>query len=961
MARLTGLRRAQRLGSVRGEGGFALLATLALMAMFSVTIIALLGMTFTSMAATAASSARANQLRAADGALEIAVNQIRMDPDAGLGAAAACHLGTPDVSFDQGTAGTSDDVVVALDCCPHLDVACTTAAPVPPKVPATANTNHVTLLGDAYGGKLWGSGRWKTDCGPAPGPGCLPWGFGLGNVNYFAVGHEISDADHASLIYSGPAPLQFVGNVDVKRGAVALRNPVSAGPALQVGGDYRQGDAGLFAAQSGGSCGELSPDFAWTRAGAVEDLHDGPSCGDASVAGLGDAAALQRPAPAANPQSVPTSCPSSAVVTFAPGTYDATQTAALNRLFSGGCHKTYLFTAGDYWFDVNDRTRPVADRNALVFDDAGSAFVFGSPDGWDPSVGATDAGFPDACHHDVTDADPSHDGVSVTLSSRTTIRHAAGRVAMCGHRPNGASLPILWQDPAPADGWLARPTAATSTDYKDVNGVLSGPDALHSGTTVTCRRGPTCTGSRTLTLTGWGGVTDPGPARLKSAIVLVSGSSNSGNGPGATTRFDVYPKTATTYAAVPLCSSTFSKLPDRWMTVAFDLLSGSGDCSSYLNDRSQLFGAKIVMTLNLSHVANLAPPYCQLTICAMSESLDFVSLQTNAWAAEVSPGRATATGWNNAERIAVADGSSATAQLSCNSIICAQPRERTLTLTDFSDAVPTDPLVPAGPMSSAGVVVKGSADTSLIGSPKTTVKLTLADGSVCASKFSYMAFDQQRAYFDLLEPSASISDPAVAAMHCSDLLGGRSAVDLQGASIVLKLFNNCFGYTISTDPVCANYAVPSIDAVYLSAASAGYTRPPAPLRVTIDSDTAGDADARFNVFGPVSVPHNDLDVHWAGPAEDSPAAASVPLIGGSLVANGIGSDVDTSNPGAAAGVLCCSPAKPSGRTVRINARINGVVRATALIELGDTSGGAFHPGTRLTIVDWRTCGLEACT
>lgn len=109
----------------RSEGGFALLATLALMAMFSVTIIALLGMTFTSMAVTSAATVRANELRAADGALEIAVNQIRMDPNADLGAAAGCHLGTPDVSFDQGTSGTSDDVSVALDCCASLDVACT--------------------------------------------------------------------------------------------------------------------------------------------------------------------------------------------------------------------------------------------------------------------------------------------------------------------------------------------------------------------------------------------------------------------------------------------------------------------------------------------------------------------------------------------------------------------------------------------------------------------------------------------------------------------------------------------------------------------------------------------------------------------------------------------------------------------------------------------------------------------
>ena len=964
MARLRarGTRGIDRTSGSAGEGGFALLATLALMAMFSVTIIALLGMTFTSMAATSAATVRANQLRAADGALEIAVNQIRMDPNAELGAASGCHLGTPDVSFDQGTTGTSDDVSVALDCCPSLDVACVTPAPVPPKVPATVNANHVALVGDGYHGALWGSDRWKTDCGAGTGPGCLPWAFGLGNANYFTNAHEITDDTHADLIYSGPSPLQFVGDVSVKRRAVALRNPTSAGSAIQVGGDYRQGDTGLFSAASGGPCGELSPTFAWTRSGAIDDLHDGPSCADASVAGTGDDAGLERPVRATAPQTAPASCPAGPVVTLSPGTYDAVQTAAMNRLFSGSCHKTFLFTAGDYWLDVNDLSQPVADRNALVFNDAGSAFVFGSPNGWDTSSGATDANFPDACQHDPADAAPAHDGVSVTLSSRTTIRHAAGRVAMCGHRPNGASLPIIWQDPAPADGWVAKPAAVTSADFNNPTGLLDGPDQDHTGTVTTCWFVSTCVATKSITLTGWGGGVDPGPATLRSATVLVSGSANNSNGPGASTRFDVYPRASSaTYAATPLCSATFSRVPDRWTTVAFDLLGGSGNCSSYLNNRSQLYGAKVVMTLNLSHILNLLPGFCLFGSCEMSESLDFVSLQTNAWTAKATADHITAPGWNAVDKMADTDGDSANVSFTCQIIFCSQPTQRTITVTDFGDAVPTDPLVPTGPMASMGVVITGSPDTTLTGIPLTDVKLTLADGSVCGAMFHYMAFDQQRTYFDLLEPQASTPDPTVAPTFCPDLLRGRSATSLQGAALELILTNACYGYTLSGQPVCANYAVPSIDSISLSAASAGYSRPSAPLRITVNSDPASGTDARFNVFGPVSVPHNDVDVRWAGPVEDNSAAASTPVVGGSLVANGLGSDVDTTNPAAVAGLLCCSPAKPSGRTVRINARINGVIRGTALIELGDISGGAFHPGTQLTIVDWRTCGQEACT
>lgn len=940
----------------RADDGFALIGTLALMAIFSLTIVALLGLTFTSIAATTAAATRANELRAVDGSLETAVNRIRTDPTAVFGSAAGCDLGAANLTFDQGTAGTADDVVTALQCCPNTDIGCTTPVSAPPLVPVDDTGRSMTLLGESAGGELWPAASWREDCLARPGPGCLPWSLGIGTGNYGAQRRQIGAYDGAALVHSGPTPLEIVGDVSLKHGAVAMRNPaVGPTPAVQVSGEYRQGDAGLFWQQSGGPCGQLSPTFAWTRAGTIEARGGGPTCADPGAASLDDGASLARPGRAVGDAVVPDSCPGGPVVTLTPGNYDAGQTARLNRLLAGSCSRTYHFTPGDYWFDVDDPSQPVELRNSLTINDPSSQIVFGSPRGWDPAVGASDADFPDACHHDPGDSSAEHDGVAVTLSSRTSIRHLAGRVAMCGHRVNGATLPVIWQDPAPNGGWAARPTAVANVDdatrFSNPGFALDGPDDRSASRAVGCQLwlGQSCAPRLSLAYTGWSGAVDPGSAPLRSAVMLVHGNSpdGNGNGPGASTTFEVYPlvRAPATYAAAPLCTASFPKIADRFNTVAFDLLQGSGNCASFLTDRSQLNRAKIVVSLDLR------PVFCFFA-CEVSASIDSVQLVTDAWTASSDPADVTGEGWDHPERVLVADGSTATAQVNCSDIwfVCASHTTRSITMRNLRDASPGEPLVPSSTITSVGVVIKGSADTLFAAAPvrRTTFTVTLADARTCTASFTTMAFDQQFTYYDLLDTRNGT---------CAGPLFGAPSSVLFGATVKAETQHDCY----LPGTYCPLFAMPNIDLVQLMATSVIYTRPRAAMRVTVSDDPTGPGDARFSVFGPVSIPHSDIDVLWAGPDRPTTEAVRTPVFGGSLVARSLGSAVDVARPGAAAGLVCCGPAAPARRTVRINARIAGVLRGTALIEVGDASGGTFRPGADLRIVDWRTCGSEGCT
>ncbi|MEI2700237.1 MAG: hypothetical protein V9E94_18610 [Microthrixaceae bacterium] len=94
----------------RPQGGFALMMVLAVIAVTSILIGALFGLMLVTMRVTDAQERSARESRAADAAIETAINRLRTEQ---------CDPTTPlmnGIAFDQQTTGTGDDVSVDVSC-----------------------------------------------------------------------------------------------------------------------------------------------------------------------------------------------------------------------------------------------------------------------------------------------------------------------------------------------------------------------------------------------------------------------------------------------------------------------------------------------------------------------------------------------------------------------------------------------------------------------------------------------------------------------------------------------------------------------------------------------------------------------------------------------------------------------------------------------------------------------------
>ncbi len=218
---------------------------LAVIAFTSVVIGALFGLLYTTMRITEAQERSAREGRAADGAIESAINQMRDAP---------CDPTTPyltDQLFDQQTAGSGDDVAVDVDCAPAGSA-------------TGSSIDQVRIVGtDGYQGAL----RWTEDCA-SNALGCMPWSV-ASSLQGAAAG------SNTALVHSGPEPLDFSSGVTVRTGSVGLRSDAGGTPAITVGGQYAQGDPGLGA--PAGECGLLSG-TPGNGAGTIADLDDSPAC-----------------------------------------------------------------------------------------------------------------------------------------------------------------------------------------------------------------------------------------------------------------------------------------------------------------------------------------------------------------------------------------------------------------------------------------------------------------------------------------------------------------------------------------------------------------------------------------------------------------------------------------------------------------------------------------------------------
>lgn len=398
---------------VASQGGFALMLVLGVIALTSLVIVALLGLTLTSARITASQAQSARERRAADGALESAIGQIARS--SANNACDAVPVGN-ELSFDERpeVAGSAISVSAGCELVPVGDPSDGSSDPL--------GGSKVDVVGESYDG-------------PITAPGGL--------------------AGSPTLVHTGHEALAFRADVDVRHGAAA-RSTNPAGPGITATGQYAQGDP----ASGFPACGPLTPG-AGQPSVEIADRDDAPSCNDARARAIAPrTGSLFAPGEAVGDGTVP-AC--SSLVELDPGRYDAVDTAKLNRLLGGGCAgATFWFHPGKYLFDVNDPANPEPDRHALVIADASVRVIFGEPTG---SPGAAE--FPRAC-------DATASGASIQLTGRSAIRHRAGRVAICPafNAGTGTPLPALVQsDLAPSQPLLrsSSPALPISLDVRTCN------------------------------------------------------------------------------------------------------------------------------------------------------------------------------------------------------------------------------------------------------------------------------------------------------------------------------------------------------------------------------------------------------------------------------------------------------------------------------------------------------------
>ncbi|MFV0318579.1 MAG: hypothetical protein ACK5O2_16655, partial [Microthrixaceae bacterium] len=422
----------------RGQSGFVLGVVLAAMTVGLLLITALLSLSFATHRAALAQQEIARQQRAADGALETGVTRTR----AGFNSspiADPCSVVGPSkevesVDFDWDTPSTGDDVTMELYCDEVIGNQAVTEG-------------TVKLVGDEYtNSPLAGAFDWV---------GWPAW------ASAFSGATPPDAALRPSLVHSGDEPLLFNGSVGVHTGAAGILNtpnPPDAG-AIAVAGNYFQQDDG-YLGSAAERCGMLAlgnPDLVGsvdTTRTAVVDSDASPTCGDGDFQAT-DVAIV----PSGLPQTVPGCAPGGpgTIQTFQPGIYGPAAVDALNALFDGSCpDKVFNFTAGDYWFSAGGAS------DALEFDDATSAFVFGTLEG--SGVAATCT--PDA---------PG--GVQVVFDGSSTFRHSAGNVSICGN-PGAARTLVQAKEIPPEITWGAITSgthpkgAANPIDFVNVENVI---------------------------------------------------------------------------------------------------------------------------------------------------------------------------------------------------------------------------------------------------------------------------------------------------------------------------------------------------------------------------------------------------------------------------------------------------------------------------------------------------------
>ncbi len=304
----------------RGQDGYVLMVALGVIALTFLTIIALLGLAFTTSKVTVVQRETNERNRAADGALEAALTSVSD------GTTQPCD------SVPVGSQTTFDGADGPL----VVDVECAT-----------------------------GTGAELADDPDAD----------FGGDSVF-----VADQDQGALQTGDGPPLRFDADVWVRGGATGPS--AGAGPAYQVLGQYRQGLAGVGVGdQASTDCGPL---VAAGDPQRVADRNDTPECGfvQANGTALVDAPLPRDQGRSPLRNAVDVSAATCATTTFAPGYYGPAAVEKLNTLFETCSNTTFVFapaaTPADsvYQFDANDPDAGV-DRDALVVDNQDVTVIFG--------------------------------------------------------------------------------------------------------------------------------------------------------------------------------------------------------------------------------------------------------------------------------------------------------------------------------------------------------------------------------------------------------------------------------------------------------------------------------------------------------------------------------------------------------------------------------------------------------
>ncbi|MCB1256398.1 MAG: hypothetical protein KDB26_04790 [Microthrixaceae bacterium] len=936
----------------RGQGGYALTLTLILILLTTLIFGALFGLLGVTVRTTKMSEVTAREAAAADAAVEAAIVAMREDPDS---CARSSQTVLTDKNFDQGTPQSTDDVVVSVDC--------------EPVGGSASSVDQVRIVGaDGYQGSV----KWNTDCsGAAVPPTCTPWTKLLGaspfNLNSSKPG----------LVHTGPESLRFASGVTVRTGAAALGSASGgvgpAKPALTVTGQYAQGSTGLTMASGddpgANKCGILGTVDAVSY---ILDNDGAPDCDNSEAQAVdSDPTAIEAEsglvAPATKP-AIPATCGLGPVMTFVPGTYDATMVASLNTLLDGSkvaCRgKTFWFSPGSstgggiYSFD----------GPTINFSDPTSTYVFGAPAGWNPAT----SGVPSVLSDDASAPLCSQltAGSTVVISARTAIRHSAGRVAVCpAFAPSGKPYPALYQ------------MTSVPSSVK-----LVGTPALPRALVYACDPtwdyivwGVSCTSIRNFNFT----VQGEGSEKIDSLRVLLTGTEG-----WMTQNNFVDARTVTLRVGSPpslACSSApVTGTPNGGFTLAFEMLTGT--CATVLKGKTpaDLNGANIYASvqLRLRQLVLIPWLFAQQTFTLTEASTQMNGLLGTAPSSAFS---APATDWTSPSKAAVSDGDSAQPQMSCEQMICQMPlatrtrnplvanntREFAMEVNGGFNFAGLSKFTDAGikPRISAlrvdvDITTAQKPIPSILGidlDPKNfrsdmnvSLELETPSGNRCVLHKGGVnggdAGEVQRLSF-----SVDTADDLADGGSCNHSI--RAFDELTDPATKLKVIVEmpcvrnpdpgaswlCFQELFQDDHVWG-VRPPGIDRIAVYASTDSYLGAPSNSQIAIDA-AAPAPRKMFRSFGQAWLPLTDLDIHWQGDG------GTATLFSNDLVLHGLGSDMTS---GATTAFVCCG--KPDTREVRLRARIDGRSRLVATVRYTDVTDEptpVYKPGSAVNVLDWR--------